>query len=327
MTTRLLHADDHGDIEHAAQLLIAGGLVAVPTETVYGLGADASNPVAVARIFAVKGRPANHPLIVHVADLDHARRLSSDWSASAEVLGRTYWPGPASVLTPRSAVVPLEVTGGRQTVVVRVPRHPGTLQLLSRLHDLGSCGLAAPSANRFGAISPTTAEHVMTDLAGDIDAVLDGGPCDVGLESTIIDCTGDMAVILRPGAITHDAVSSALAEHGIAVTKRQGQDGESNDAAAMAPGLLRSHYAPSTRLEVFESDAELVEARRRHEDRGLKVVVVPRPVDDFDYSRSLYAALRECDGRNGDVMLALLPEDDGLGTAIRDRLLRASAER
>lgn len=327
MTTRLLHAENDGDIEDAAQLLMAGGLVAVPTETVYGLGADASNPVAVARIFAVKGRPANHPLIVHVADLDHARRLSSAWSASAEVLGRTYWPGPVSVLTPRSAVVPLEVTGGRATVVVRVPRHPATLRLLSRLHDLGSSGLAAPSANRFGAISPTTAEHVMTDLAGDIEAVLDGGPCDVGVESTIIDCTGDTAVILRPGAITHDTVSSTLAEHGIAVVKRQGGNEQRDEAAAIAPGMLRSHYAPSTRLEVFETDTELVEARRRHEDRDLKVVVVPRPVDDFDYSRELYAALRECDGQHGDVILALLPEDDGIGTAIRDRLLRASAER
>lgn len=326
VTAKLLGANDEADFESAVRILLEGGLVAIPTETVYGLGADASNPEAVARVFAAKGRPANHPLIVHVADLERARMLSSDWSASAEVLGRTFWPGPLSILTPKSEVVPLDVTGGRATVVIRVPRHPATLRLLTELHAAGSCGLAAPSANRFGEVSPTTARHVMTDLGGKIDAILDGGACEVGLESTIVDCSADPADILRPGAITRHNVASTLAEHGIGVTSRTHAE-RSQDTNAIAPGMLRSHYAPSTRLEVFETDVLLLAARQSHESAGRSVEVVPRPPDDFEYSRSLYAMLRECDARRADVMLAVLPADEGLGTAIRDRLLRASADR
>lgn len=327
MTARLFRGESVAEVDSAARVLLEGGLVAIPTETVYGLGADASNPSAVARVFAVKGRPTGHPLIVHVADLDHARLLSSAWSASAEVLGRTFWPGPLSVLTAKSTIVSSVVTGARPTVVVRVPRHPATLRLLVRLHDAGSCGLAAPSANRFGSISPTTAQHVLSDIGEEIDAVLDGGPCSVGLESTIVDCTTAKARILRPGAVTHEAVSSSLAEHGIATEERQVSTNSSDDSSAIAPGMLRSHYAPSTRLEVFESDGHLAEARNRHAAAGRTVAIVPRPADDFEYSRSLYSMLRDCDDRRADVILAVLPLDEGVGTAIRDRLLRASADR
>ena len=320
MRTELLDGTSEHDVANAVRMILAGGLVAVPTETVYGLGADASNDRSVARVFGVKGRPPTHPLIVHVADAAHARALASRWTAAAEVLARTFWPGPLSLLVERAESVSDAVTGGRDTVVVRVPDNAATLRFLSGLHAGGSIGLAAPSANRFGAISPTSARHVLDDFDGEIEAVLDGGPCSVGVESTIVDCRGTDVVVLRPGGLPTEAITETLHEHGITVGRSSADD-------AIAPGMLRSHYAPRKRLEVFGTLAELLARHDALVATGTKVSVVDHPEDVFEYSRGLYSSLRTCDADASDVILALLPADRGLGDAVRDRLLKASADR
>ena len=320
MRTELLDGSSAPDVSTAVRILLAGGLVAVPTETVYGLGADASNDGSVAKVFAVKGRPSTHPLIVHVADAAHARALASRWTAAAEVLSRTFWPGPLSLLVERAESVPDAVTGGRDTVVVRVPDSAATLRVLSGLHAGGSIGLAAPSANRFGAISPTSARHVLDDFNGEIEAVLDGGSCGVGVESTIVDCRGTDVIVLRPGGLPTEAIAEALHDHGITVGRASGSE-------AIAPGMLRSHYAPRKRLEVFGALVDLLARRDALEAAGTKVSVVEHPDDVFEYSRGLYTSLRTCDADESDVILALLPAGGGLGEAVRDRLLKASADR
>lgn len=325
MKTVLLVASVKADVAAAVEFLASGHLVAVPTETVYGLAADASNDEAVRSIFAAKGRPTTHPLIVHIADVEHARALSRQWTAAAEILTNRFWPGPLSVLTNRSNRVPSVVTGGRDTVVLRVPDQPVTLTVLDRLHELGSIGLAAPSANRFGSISPTTAQHVISELDGRIEAVLDGGPCKVGIESTIVDCTSEPAVVLRPGGISAEEVAGVLAEHGLTV--EYGKDVDGSPEAAIAPGMLRSHYAPRTPLMVFESAAEAAAARDEAASQGRRVAELPHPTDVYLYSRDLYATLRSCDDGQADLIVGVLPASAGLGAAVRDRLLKAAAAR
>ena len=327
MRTIVLGADDEADLADAVDLLHRGRLVAVPTETVYGLAADASNDEAVVSVFEAKGRPKTHPLIVHVADVAHARMLSRNWTPSAEVLARAYWPGPLSILTERTNEVSPLVTGGRDTVVVRVPDHPATLRLLNALHIRGSVGIAAPSANRFGSISPTTAAHVLSDLDGRIDAILDGGACRVGVESTIVDCTKEPAVILRPGGVSVEDISACLAEHGLAVVVSDDIAGTVDTEKAVAPGMLRSHYAPQTKLLVFSTQAEVDDAQREAEARGKRVAVLPHDDDSYEYSRNLYSSLRRCDDQGVDLIIGLLPRPSGLGAAVRDRLLKAAAER
>jgi L-threonylcarbamoyladenylate synthase len=325
--TLLLGTAEAADLESAVSLLMAGALVAVPTETVYGLAADASNDAAVRAIFAAKGRPTSHPLIVHVADFAHARRLSRAWSPVAEILARSFWPGPLSILTTRADSVSSVVTGGRDTVVLRVPDQPATLHILRAMHEQGSIGVAAPSANRFGSISPTTASHVLADLDGRIDAVVDGGPCSVGVESTIVDCTHEPAIVLRPGGVPIEQIASCLAEHGLTVAMSPDVAGTIDESRAIAPGMLRSHYAPRTRLVVVETDEEVEVARRAAEARGECVVLLPHPTDVYEYSRDLYALLRGCDEAGADLIVGSLPSSVGLGAAVRDRLLKAAAER
>jgi L-threonylcarbamoyladenylate synthase len=295
------------DVDQALAVLRAGGLVAIPTETVYGLAADASNPDAVERIFKVKARPTGHPLIVHIAGAD----LLGEWAASipptAAVLADACWPGPLTLLVPRADRVLDIVTGGLPTVGVRVPAHPMTLELLRQFGG----GLAAPSANRFGRVSPTTADHVRADLGGDVDFVLDGGPCPVGVESTIVDCTVNPPQVLRPGGISADEITSLLNLTLGAAT-----------GPSRAPGMLTSHYAPRCRVLLAESDAEaraLVDA-----NPGAEVL------DDDDlvhYAHSLFARLRDADDRGVHTLIAVLPPPSGLGHAIRDRLTKAAAAR
>lgn len=323
--TLLFASDVAADLESAVKLLVSGSLVAIPTETVYGLAADASNEAAVRAIFEAKGRPPTHPLIVHVADVAHARRLSRDWSPAAEILARSFWPGPLSILTPRSDEVSPIVTGGRENVVLRVPAHSATLQILRALHDVASIGVAAPSANRFGSISPTNASHVLAELGGRIDAVLDGGPCSVGVESTIVDCTHEPAIILRPGGVTVEEIATCLAEHGLTVTVSPDVSGVIDASRAIAPGMLRSHYAPRTHLDVFETTDEAERARHAAVARGDRVVLLPHPEDVYQYSRDLYALLRACDESGADLIIGCLPPPVGLGAAVRDRLLKAAA--
>lgn len=324
---RILDASDAGDIDTAAAMLTDGLLVALPTETVYGLGADAGNESAVSRIFAAKGRPADHPLIVHVDSAPSARALAGRWTDSAEILARRFWPGPLSILLSKSDLVPMVVTGSRPTVVVRVPDHPATLRVLRLVREHGSIGIAAPSANKFGAVSPTTAQHVLDDLGDSVDAILDGGPCSIGVESTIVDCTSEVAVLLRSGGVPSEAVSSELALHGLTLVVSGDAGGTADPSRAVAPGMLVSHYAPRAAVEVFATRAELEIRRRRLVDEGRSAIALPYDDDTYVYSRNLYATLREIDAQGCDVILALLPSSEGLGAAVRDRLMKASAAR
>lgn len=299
----------------AAALLSAGGLVAIPTETVYGLAADITDLAAVARIFSAKGRPTGHPLILHVADVETARRFGV-LDARAEALAML-WPGPLTMIVPATDAVPREVTGGRDTVAIRVPEHQLTLQVLSTLDG----AVAAPSANRFGRVSPTTAQHVIDDL-GDIldpdrDAILDGGPCLVGVESTIVDLTCDPPQILRPGGVPSPLLDRLL----------EPVDGSSIVAAtgpARASGMLPSHYAP-------ERGVVLVE-REDRETLDPEALVIDRADDPVEAARHLYDDLRRADtsidrDRSEPIMVVQPPNDGGLGSAVRDRLKKAAAPR
>jgi len=313
------------DIRAAVEILRAGRLVAFPTETVYGLGADAANPDAVRHLFAVKGRPKDHPVIVHVSGADALAEWAATVPDSARVLARAFWPGPLTVIVRRAARVPDAVTGGRETVGVRVPDQPVALALLRAFGD----GIAAPSANRFGRVSPTTAEDVRADLDGDVDLVLDGGPCRVGVESTIIDCTVEPPVVVRLGGIPREAVGRVLG-HAVAVR---------DDGAVAAPGTLPAHYAPRVRVHVVDADevavrvASLVGTGRRVGFLALEGTVEPphdvtilhAPRDVDEYARVLYARLREADAAGLDDLVVVPPPPAGIGAAVADRLRRASA--
>lgn len=303
--------------------LRAGWLAALPTETVYGLGADAADPAAVARVFAVKGRPADHPLIVHLASVDQLDQFARSPRGYARKLAETFWPGPLTLLLGRSSRVGDWITGGRETVGLRVPDHACTLTVL---HDFGG-GVAAPSANRFGRVSPTRAEHVVSEL-GDLlvagDVVLDGGQSVVGLESTIVDCTLEMPAILRPGAVT----SAAIAEV-VGVLPQVGRLG------VQAPGTLAAHYEPEARVRIVSEDevagfatgsttrVGLLAMEQVDTPPGLIRLAAPADVEDF--ARSLYAAFREADALMATDVLVVPPRGEGLATAIRDRLRRAAA--
>ncbi len=286
----------------AVAILRSGGLVAFPTETVYGLGADASDPLAVRQIFARKGRPADHPLIVHLARIEQI----GSWAVMNEVghaLAAAFWPGPLTLVLPRAPSVLDEVTGGLETVGIRIPGHPVAAALLSAFGG----GIAAPSANRFGRISPTTAAHVLAEFDGAVP-VLDGGPCAVGVESTIIDLSGPPA-LLRPGGIPAEAIE--------AVT------GPLTSSNTRAPGTLEAHYAPQTSL-LLSRRPEADAARLRAEGRTVAILPAGAPED---HARRLYAELRRLDLLGVDILVAELSGEGGLGRAINDRLSRAAAAR
>jgi L-threonylcarbamoyladenylate synthase len=296
----------------AARMLSAGGLVAMPTETVYGLAADAENPDAVARVFRVKGRPSSHPLIVHLADVD---QLDQGWAESvppaAVILTQACWPGPLTVLVPAGPRVGPWVTGGRSTVGLRVPAHPLALAML---RSFGG-GVAAPSANRFGGVSPTTADHVLADLDDEIDLILDGGPCPVGVESTIVDCTVDPPQVLRPGAITPEQVAALVG----ALAPASGP--------SRAAGMLASHYAPRCRVELVDRvDQALARADELHR-AGRSARVLDAASDVLHAAQTLYGQLRLADDAGVEVVVAVLPPAVGLGHAVRDRLVKAAAPR
>jgi len=329
------------EIERAAQLLVEGGLVAVPTETVYGLGAWALDPVAVARIFTVKGRPAGHPLIVHLGSGGELDRWAAEVPESAARLAAAFWPGPLTLVLSRHPRVPSVVTGGRPTVGLRVPAHPVALALLAALDRLrpGDAAIAAPSANRFGRVSPTTAAHVRADLDDDVDMVLDGGPCAVGVESTIVDLTGERPEVLRLGGLEIEDLARVLGEMPVVASA---PDGDAS-AGARAPGMLASHYAPRAQLLLVEPAgdvaARVAAAVARGADGGRRVAVLaPEAVLDLpddaielepagppeDYARVLYDRLRQADRLRVDVLIVVLPPRGGLGDTVRDRLRRAA---
>jgi L-threonylcarbamoyladenylate synthase len=304
----------------AAAVLMAGGLVAFPTETVYGLGADACNAAAVARIYSVKGRPADHPLIVHVASIDGLGQWASDMPDYAIALARDYWPGPMTLVVRRSELAGDFVTGGQDTVGVRVPAHPVALGLLEAFVRAGGKGVAAPSANRFGNVSPTTAQAVaaeLSDYLADGDQILDGGACDVGVESTIIDCTGDAPKILRPGAITVEMIQqcTGLTIVDVAV------DGD----VIRVSGSLDSHYAPVATVVLDQSPVAgqgFIALKDVVSPDG--VVRLAAPATHADFARVLYAALRAADQQGLATVVVQQPQGDGIAIAIRDRLKRAA---
>jgi L-threonylcarbamoyladenylate synthase len=302
------------DVERAAACLARGGLVAIPTETVYGLGADADDERAVARIFAVKGRPAGHPLIVHVHDAAALDEWAAHVPPAAELLAQTCWPGPLTLLLPRAERVIDAVTGGRDTVGLRVPAHPLTLELLER----SGRGIAAPSANLFGRVSPTTADHVLADLGAQLDpatdAILDGGPSPIGVESTIVDCTTDPPQLLRPGGIPQEDVERLL-ELGLAPAT----------GGARAPGMLAAHYSPTATVVLAPDRRDADRVAAGFEGEGLRVRTIDFGDDLVRYARQLYQSLRDADAAGADRIVAVLPPAQGLGHAIRDRLEKAAA--
>jgi L-threonylcarbamoyladenylate synthase len=310
----------------AAANLLAGNLVAFPTETVYGLGADACNEMAVARIYSVKGRPADHPLIVHVASMDALGDWASDVPAYAIALARDFWPGPMTLIMKRSGLAGDFVTGGQDTVGVRVPDHPVALGLLEAFARAGGKGVAAPSANRFGNVSPTTAQAVadeLSDYLGDADQILDGGPCEVGVESTIIDCTGNAPRILRPGAVTVEMIEDST---GLIVGDSASVSGGSVDEVTIrVSGSLDSHYAPVATVVLDQSPVAgqgFIAMADVATPDGVVRLAAPRTHEEF--ARVLYAALRTADEKGLKTVVVAQPEGAGIAVAIRDRLMRAA---
>jgi len=316
------------EIQQAAERLRAGELVAFPTETVYGLGADALNPEAAAKIFAAKGRPADHPLIVHLPDAAQLPIWASSIPKEAIALAREFWPGPLTLILKRSDEVPDIVTGGQDTVGLRVPGHPVALELL---RAFGS-GVAAPSANRFGRISPTTAAHVREELGERVSMVLDGGPCEVGIESTILDLSRDTPMILRPGAITADDIAAVIGRQ-----PRQRHVAAQADAAApRVSGSLAAHYAPRTPLEVLPIDELVAALQHGPSDNTVVLARRPQPVDArcrlwreapadaAGFAHDLYAALRDLDHLGAGCILVEAPETTPPWQAVADRLGRAA---
>jgi L-threonylcarbamoyladenylate synthase len=310
----------------AAANLLAGGLVAFPTETVYGLGADACNADAVARIYSVKGRPTDHPLIVHVASMAAFGDWARDVPAYAIALARDFWPGPMTLVVLRSTLAADFVTGRQDTVGVRVPNHPIALGFLEAFARTGGKGVAAPSANRFGNVSPTTASAVgdeLGDYLADGDLILDGGACDVGVESTIIDCTGDVPRILRPGAVTAEMIREST---GLVVGDYAWVDGSAVEQEEIrVSGSLDSHYAPEATVVLGQSPVAgqgfIAMAEVATPDG---VVRLAAPKSDDEFARVLYAALRAADEQGLKSVVVHQPHGDGIAIAIRDRLTRAA---
>jgi L-threonylcarbamoyladenylate synthase len=315
------------DVDRAVAALRAGDLVALPTETVYGLAGDASSLESLSKIFRAKGRPAHHPVIVHVASADEVGAWATDVPPWARLLMDTLWPGPLTVIVPRSSHVLDAVTGGQSTVGLRVPAHPLTLDVLDRFGG----GLAAPSANRYGRVSPTTAADVVADLGDQLDSerdlVLDGGPCEVGVESTIVGAWDAVPRLLRPGAVTSEQIRDITG-----LTPDSATDG------VRAPGSTASHYAPRAQVVVVDA-AELNATIEQVVDRHRVAVIalaevasdpqvtrLAAPVDADEYAQELYAALRKADVSGMDLVIAVPPPATGVGHAVRDRLNRAATD-
>ncbi|MDD2663038.1 MAG: L-threonylcarbamoyladenylate synthase [Dechloromonas sp.] len=324
------------DYRRAVELLRAGELVAIPTETVYGLGADAANPAAVAKIFAAKGRPADHPLIVHLAGHDAVDHWAEAVPDVAWELMESFWPGPLTLILKKQAWVPDAVTGGQDTVGLRVPGHPVALELLRRFAASGGkgagehAGIAAPSANRFGRISPTTAAHVAEELGERIPMILDGGPCKVGIESTIVDCSRGEPVVLRPGHIAPEHLEAVL---GLRPSIETAQ------GAPRVSGSLEAHYAPRTPLRLVAGE-RLLDFLNSQRHRGGVCAVIAHsqppqagmphpwrllPADPVGYAHDLYGALRDMDHAGADLIVVESLPGDAAWTAVADRLRRAAA--
>jgi len=307
------------EIKKAAQALRDGHLVAFPTETVYGLGADATNEYAVSRVYSVKGRPTDHPLIVHISSINQLDKWASDIPEYAIKLANDFWPGPITLILKRSRLAQNFITGGQDNVGIRIPSNSIALKLLTEFEELGGFGVAAPSANKFGAVSPTSASDVTVELGNFLnptDLILDGGPSKVGLESTVINCLESIPFILRPGAVTTHMIEEAI---GYNLVKK---NEKSNVKAA---GLLESHYSPKAKVfldQQPESGDGFLAMSKIPTPNGSIRLASPETVEE--YARGLYSALRLGDKKNLSKIFVILPEGAGLGEAIRDRLSKAA---
>jgi L-threonylcarbamoyladenylate synthase len=307
-------------IRDAAKSLIDGNLVAFPTETVYGLGADATNKDAVARIYEAKGRPSDHPLIVHISSMELLDKWASEIPEYAINLARAFWPGPMTLVLPRTSIAEDFITGGQDTVGIRVPSHTLSNQLLKEFESLGGSGIAAPSANRFGKVSPTNAEAVEEEIGKflfESDQILDGGQSQIGIESTIIDCTGDIPIVLRPGSVTVEMVENLL-EH------KLGEIGSSNRETRTS-GSFETHYSPNARV--------VLNGITRPGDGFIALDEIPTPTgairlaspkNNDEYAQILYIALRQADSKCIKTINVITPVEHGIGLAINNRLFKAS---
>lgn len=309
-------------IREAAAALKTGHLVAFPTETVYGLGADARNPDAVKRIYEVKGRPSDHPLIVHISSVNQLEKWASEIPDYAIALARNFWPGPMTLILKRTDLVKDFVTGGQDTIGLRVPSDPIALALIQEFEEISNSAIAAPSANRFGQVSPTTAQAVSAELGDHLredDLILDGGRCTVGVESTIIDCTGANPGILRPGAITQEMITEAI---GVSLTSQS----NSNELPEMrVSGSLEIHYSPLATVLLDQSPIVgqgFIALAEFSSPEG--VIRLASPKDHKEFAQVLYASLRAADEKGLQKVVVLQPQGNGIAIAIRDRLIRAA---
>lgn len=325
-TTSIFNTVSNSNIQQAVTILRQGGLVAFPTETVYGLGADATNPTAIARIFAAKGRPVDHPVIVHIGSVEQLKDWAREVNPIAQQLAQHFWPGPLTLILPRAPQVSLLLTGGQETIGIRIPRHPIAQELLQAFGK----GVAAPSANRFGHVSPTLASHVQQELGDTVDYIIDGGACELGIESTIVDCTSARPRILRPGSITASQINVVIELASITDT-----------AMPRVSGALESHYAPQTPLQIVDA-AELNTVVAKLLPQGKKIAVLARQpafvvepnlvwimmsADPNRYSHDLYAQLRAVDALQCGVIIVEAVSMQENWYAINDRLQKAATKR
>ena len=308
-------------LKEAAKSLKQGNLVAFPTETVYGLGADATNKDAVARIYDVKGRPIGHPLIVHISSINNLDKWAQQIPEYAITLARTFWPGPMTLILPRTELAKDFITGGQDNVGIRVPSHPLALSLLKEFESLGGLGIAAPSANRFGKVSPTSAQAVQEELSEYLtldDLILDGGPCQIGIESTIIDCTKQTPQILRPGGVTQEQITELI---NLELDKKS----YTHSVDVKAPGLLESHYSPKAKVFLSGTpqpgDGFLALSSIATPTGAIRLAT---PVSDEDYARQLYSAFRLADSKEIERIFAVPLENEGIAVAINNRLSKAA---
>lgn len=334
METRILGTSEE-DIERAAEIIRQGGLVAFPTETVYGLGADALNPEAVGKVYAAKGRPSDNPMIVHISSKDDLTRLTFEITEDMKKLADVFWPGPLTMVVPARPVVPKVTTGGLDTVAVRMPSDLTAASLITA----SGVPIAAPSANLSGKPSPTTVRHVIDDLDGRIDAIIEGGDCQVGIESTVVDMTGSVPAVLRPGIITQEQLSSALGKtvelDPVLLTKPEIKRGEGlletdGDFKPKSPGMKYKHYAPKAEMIIYKGDREkaalaMAEEKLRRVECGQKVeIIIYDDEEPEKAAREFFAKLRACDKAGVDVILAAALKEDGVGFAVMNRMFKSA---
>lgn len=334
LETRIFGTSEE-DIQQAAEIIKNGGLVAFPTETVYGLGADALNPEAVGKVYAAKGRPSDNPMIVHISPKDDLTKLTCGITDDMKLLMDAFWPGPLTMVVPARAIVPRVTTGGLDTVAVRMPSDPVAAALIEK----SGVPIAAPSANLSGRPSPTSARHVMDDLDGRIDAIIEGDNCKVGIESTVVDMTGEIPSILRPGIITKSQLSKALGKNveiDPALTQKPemvktgGLLETSSDFRPKSPGMKYKHYAPKAEMIIYRGErqkvaAAMAEEKLRRAEQGQKVEIIMYDDNDPEKAaRDFFANLRACDKAGADVILATALKEDGVGFSVMNRMFKSA---